>query len=213
MVPDKVYDEIKALLGQKSPVVIAIDGRCGAGKTTLAKALADRLSCNLIHMDDFFLRPEQRSEERLRVPGENVDHERFLTEVLLPLKKYQAFSYRPYDCQIGGLKEPVWVSPKAVTVVEGSYACHPKLWDAYDLHIFLDIDPKEQMARIIRRNGEKAAEQFRERWIPLEEKYFEAYRIKERCELSIHNMSLFTSCEQGETAEASGACPDLHANL
>ena len=32
------------------------------------------LGANLIHMDDFFLRPHQRSRERLAIPGENIDH-------------------------------------------------------------------------------------------------------------------------------------------
>ena len=35
--------------------VIAIDGRCASGKTTLARELAERLGAGVIHMDDFFL--------------------------------------------------------------------------------------------------------------------------------------------------------------
>ena len=33
------------------PLLIAIDGRCGSGKTTLGEALAKRLHASLIHMD------------------------------------------------------------------------------------------------------------------------------------------------------------------
>lgn len=183
MLPDKILGEIETLRNGKSPFLIAIDGRCGAGKTTLSGVLGEKLHANVIHMDDFFLRPEQRSPERFEVPGGNVDYERFSEEVLLPLKKHQPFSYRPFDCQKGGFMAPVLVSPKAVTIVEGAYACHPKLWEFYDLHIFLNIDPKVQMERIISRNGVKGAERFQSLWIPLEEKYFEAYGIRERCEL------------------------------
>ena len=35
--------------------IIAIDGRCAAGKTTLAARLAKELGGDVIHMDDFFL--------------------------------------------------------------------------------------------------------------------------------------------------------------
>lgn len=178
-----IQNKTDELLKEKDFILIAIDGRCGAGKSTLAMQLQKLLSCNVIHMDDFFLRPEQRTQERLEVPGENVDHERFFEEVIKPLSKNEAFSYRPYCCAQQKLCEAIKVSPSRITIVEGSYSCHPKLWDYYDLHIFADVDYDEQIRRITARNGEAAAQVFKEKWIPLEEKYFEAYSVKERCEL------------------------------
>ena len=74
---------------------------------------------------------------------------------LLPLKQGLPFSYRPYDCRTQKFREPVWVEPDTVAVVEGSYSCHPELWDFYDLHIFLTVSPEEQRLRIRRRNGGK----------------------------------------------------------
>ena len=68
---------IRALAAAQPRVLVAIDGRCTAGKTTLAASLQAQLECNVFHMDDFFLRPEQRTPERLRQPGGNVDFERF----------------------------------------------------------------------------------------------------------------------------------------
>ena len=58
-------------------MIIAIEGPCLSGKTTYANKLAAELSvsCNVFHMDDFFLRPEQRTEERFNIPGGNVDYE------------------------------------------------------------------------------------------------------------------------------------------
>ncbi|MCI8799141.1 MAG: hypothetical protein HFH88_04915 [Lachnospiraceae bacterium] len=169
---------------EKFPLLIAVDGRCAAGKTTLAAALRERTGCQVIHMDDFFLRPGQRTEQRLQEPGGNVDYERFLEEVMLPLSRGEGFSYRAFDCRKMELADAVRVEPRAVTVVEGSYSCHPALWDYYSLHVFLDIDKEEQFRRICLRNGNQAAARFRELWIPLEEKYFAAYRIRERCELT-----------------------------
>lgn len=137
-------------------------------------------------MDHFFLRPEQRTEERLKTPGGNVDYERFLEEVLNPIKEGEReILYRPYDCHRQELAEPISVIPGNVCLVEGSYSCHPALWDRYDLHVFLTVDEEEQMRRIIRRNGEENADMFRKRWILLEESYFAAYRIKERCDLRL----------------------------
>ncbi|MGN1148942.1 MAG: uridine kinase [Lachnospiraceae bacterium] len=180
-----ITERVELLLKEKQSVLVAIDGRCASGKTTLSAALREQLSCEIIHMDDFFLPPEKRTQERFKVPGGNVDHERFLEEVMLPLTSHQNFSYRPYDCHTQSPKEPVFVASNRITVIEGAYSCHPALWDYYDLHIFLDIDKNRQMERILLRNGSTEAARFKEKWIPLEEAYFKAFQIKERCELCL----------------------------
>ena len=173
-------------LPKNKPLIIGIDGRCAAGKTTLAARLQAETGCTVFHMDDFFLRPEQRTEKRLQAPGENVDHERFSEEVLLPLKNGKStVVYRSYDCQKQALCGEISVQTAAVNIVEGSYSLHPSLWEAYDLRIFLTVSQDEQMRRIINRNGKEKAEIFRDRWIPLEEKYFSAFNIEKRCDIRI----------------------------
>ncbi len=176
--------KIQVRLKAKPRLLVAIDGRCASGKTTLADALKRDLGCSVIHMDHFFLRPEQRTSERLSQPGGNVDYERFLEEVLKPLSRGEAFSYRPYDCQKQRLSDEIFVEPRAVTIIEGAYSCHPRLVNKYDLRVFMSIEAGEQMRRIQNRNG-KAAERFREEWIPLEERYFEAFGVQDKCELCL----------------------------
>ena len=182
------FDKLSALISDKlqtPPVVVAIDGRCGAGKTTIAKKLETKFGCNVIHVDDFFLTPEKRTSERLAIPGGNADVERILSEVILPLKSEKPFSYRPYDCHAQSFGEPVNIIPHKLTVIEGSYSCHPELWDYYDMRVFVDIDSKTQLERIRKRNGTDAVKVFEERWIPLEEQYFDAFSIKERCDVVV----------------------------
>lgn len=178
----EIVSEISSAVSH-TPFIIAVDGRCASGKTTLAEKIREQLDCTVIHIDGFFLRPEQRTEERLAAPGGNVDYERFLSEVLLPLKNGIPFSYRPYDCRTKTLAEPVTVTPTEITVIEGSYCCHPELWKYCDLHIFLSIDKETQKKRIIQRNG-KMASVFQNMWIPLEEKYFSFFGIREKCEMT-----------------------------
>ncbi len=180
---EQIELEIRRLLQRKRPVLVAIDGRCAAGKTTLAEELRELCGCGVVHMDHFFLRPEQRTEERLNTPGGNVDRERVLQEVLLPLSREEEVSYRPYDCKLQALKEAVQVVPGPVTVIEGAYACHPSLREYYDLKVFLTVEKEEQLRRIRRRNGPEAAIQFRERWIPLEERYFAVCGVMDCCDL------------------------------
>ena len=73
--------------------IIAIDGRCASGKTTIGNELAKFLNAEVIHMDDFFLTPEMRTKERLNEVGGNVDRERFEKEVLIPLSKNEIINY------------------------------------------------------------------------------------------------------------------------
>ena len=171
----KIIENIKEILKKKEFAVIAIDGRCCSGKTTLANELGDILDANVIHMDDFFLRPHQRTPKRLEKPGENVDYERFFEEVLQNVCKNVSFSYSPYDCKTQSLKDKVSVNAKSVTIIEGAYSCHLMLREYYDYVIFMDIDSKTQMERIVIRNGKNEAQIFENRWIPMEEMYLRAY--------------------------------------
>lgn len=166
-----ILRSIKQTDHPKRPYIIAIDGRCGAGKSTIAARLAEELNATLFHMDDYFLRPEQRTPERFSTPGENIDHERFLEEVLIPLKEGRTITYSPYSCTTQTLLDPITVTPADIVIVEGSYALHPTLRAYYDLRVFLTLFPREQEARIRARNGDAIWPMFKNRWIPMEEAY------------------------------------------
>lgn len=182
MIVLKIAERIEELKKEKEYLLVALDGRCGAGKTTLADLLKESIACNVIHTDSFFLRPEQRTEERLQSPGGNVDYERILEEVIKPWHKNKTFSYRPFSCTTKMLEESVMVLPQPVTLIEGAYSCHPSLIDNYDLKIFLDIDTETQRKRVQERNGENAS-MFYEKWIPMEEKYLKEFSVKENCDM------------------------------
>lgn len=178
----EISKRIAELLKEKNQIVIAIDGSCASGKSTLGDLLAERFDCNLFHMDDFFLRPEQRTAMRLAETGGNVDYERFREEVLVPLKLGNPFFYRPYDCSTGRLKPPVPVVPKQVNIVEGSYSHHPYFKEPYDLTVFLDVDPAIREKRILQRPA-FLQKRFFEEWIPMEQGYFKYFSIGEKADL------------------------------
>ena len=182
---NRITDRIDALLARQDRVVVAIDGSCTAGKTTLAGHLATKYDCNLIHMDDFFLRPEQRTAERFAEIGGNVDYERFREEVLENLRTGKSFSYRPYDCSTGTLKAPVDVLPKKLTVVEGTYSQHPSFGDAYDLRIYLQVSEQLRTERILKRPA-FLHKRFFEEWIPMEQQYFKTFDIGGKSDLALN---------------------------
>lgn len=163
---------VKKLLETKTRVIVAVDGPSCSGKTTLAARLGEEFSAQLFHMDDFFLRPEQRTPQRYAEPGGNVDRERFLEQVLLPIRRGDAAVYSRFDCGSMSLGPKVRVSPARVNIVEGSYSLHPELREHYDLRIMLRVEPEVQLARLETREGE-GLESFVERWLPLERQYHE----------------------------------------
>ena len=170
--------QIDDLLKTGKQIIIAIDGNCTAGKTTLAAVLEKEYDCNVFHMDDFFLRPEQRTADRYAQPGGNVDYERFREEVMLPLKAGKAFSYRPFSCRTFALRDPVAVTPKMLNIVEGTYCLHPYFGDVYDLRLFLTVESQLQRQRIYQR-PQHVQERFFTDWIPMEKLYFDVFRIPE----------------------------------
>jgi len=179
----EISKRINALLEEKNHIIVAIDGSCASGKSTLAEVLAKKFDCNLFRMDDFFLRPEQRTAERLAEAGGNVDYERFFEEVLLPLKAEKPFSYRPYDCSTGSLKSPVEVMPKRINIIEGSYSHHPYFQEPYDLKIYLQVCPEIRKQRILKRPV-FLQRRFFEEWIPMEQQYFAEFEIEKQADLS-----------------------------
>lgn len=178
-----VFEVIKSLLRDNEKLVIAIDGRCGGGKSSLGAMLAEEFDCSLFHMDDFFLPFEMKTSERLSEAGGNVHYERFEEEILKPIKNNKPVIYRKYLCNKGEFSQPIKVEAKNLTIVEGSYSLHPTLRNYYDYKIFITVDPKLQYERILKRNGKEKQQDFLNKWIPMEEHYFEELDIKKQCDL------------------------------
>lgn len=167
------------------PAVVAIDGRAASGKSTLADMLAMATGASIVRIDDFFLPPALRTEQRLSEAGGNIHYERFISEALPHLRGDDPFEYGIFDCSKMAICEKRRVTRSNIRIVEGSYSHHPKFGEYADISVFVTVSPEEQMRRIFRRNGEMLAKMFAEKWIPMEEKYFDAFSIKERADIVI----------------------------
>lgn len=193
--------EISRLLDEKTGQVrVVIDGRAASGKTTAAELIAGYFSgaylhefpdarsftTDIIHADDFFLPPSLRTPERLNEVGGNLHRERFYDEIIANLDSPDGFSYRVFDCsKMDYAPEPRKVKPCRLLIFEGAYSLHPDFGDYYDLAIFSDISPDEQRRRILSRNGERMLKRFEQEWIPMEEKYFDGFDIRQKCKITI----------------------------
>ena len=192
-----VFTQIDTLCSDK-PIVVAVEGSSASGKSTLSEILKQVYGCAVFHTDDFFLRPQQRTKERLSEVGGNFDRERFFDEVIKPLSEQKDVCFRRFDCSSMSLCEPERVKHNRITVIEGAYCMHPDLSDYYDFSVFLDIDEVSQRERILRRNSALLAERFFNEWIPLERMYFSGMNIKEKCSLCLEVRDTYTVTDRNE---------------
>lgn len=166
------------------PVVIAVDGMAGSGKSTLAALMRQRLDAAVVSMDDFFLPQGYRTPERLWEPGGNVYYERFAEEVLPYLRCGEPFAYRVFDAHAHRYTGTRLVEAKEFLIVEGSYSQHPNFGKIYDLRIFCETDPETQLRRVTERDPRKK-DMFQAMWIPMENRYFEAFGIRESSDIVV----------------------------
>ena len=169
---------------EEHPLVIALDGFCASGKTTLADELRRRYGARVIHTDDFYLPAQMRSDERYAEPGGTIHYERLRAEVIdrlgEPSLTFGVFSHLVMD-----IVEQVTLPFAPVTVIEGAYASHPFFGDYMNVRCFMETSPDEQRRRILARNGPERLRLFEERWIPYELRYEAAYGIREKADYHI----------------------------
>lgn len=183
---------LERLARENGTAFIAVDGRCGSGKTGFAALASGVLVCSsdVVHMDDFYLPPERRTPDWMEVPAGNMDLERFQREVLRSPDRDGGTACRPYDCQTGRLGEPVELNGGSLTIVEGTYSQHPALAGYYDYKIFLTCDQEEQTRRLRAREGDYFPT-FDRVWRTLEERYFAACGTEQAADLVVDTTGFF----------------------
>ena len=151
---------------QKKPLIIAIEGKCASGKTTLANMFMDKYA--IIHIDDFFLPPHLKTAERLAEVGGNINYEK-VYEMLANIKEKHIIEYEKYDCHTNTYSH-VSIPYNEVIILEGVYSFHPYFNKLIDKLVFIETDMAEQRERINKRPN---ADKFYKVWMPLENKYYQ----------------------------------------
>ena len=178
---ETLYATIRHRLAGEGRLLLAIDGRCGCGKSSLAAQLAADFGASVVHTDDYYLPFSARAEDWREIPAGNMDLSRLRAELLEPLRHGETPRCRAYDCRTDRYLPERTLAPGPLVIVEGSYSQHPALRDYYDYRLFVTASPETQRARLRAREGERFAA-FEALWIPLEERYFRAFSIEERAD-------------------------------
>lgn len=171
------------------PVVVAIDGRSAAGKSTLASAVAaelgsgpDAIDVAVIEGDDFYAGGTPSAWDR-RSAAEKADHvidRGRLRSVLEALRDWGVATWHPFDWDAEGwdldpppfADEPITVEAATVVLVEGAYTAHPDLDGLVDLRVLLELADEVRRGRLVAREGDDHDPVWDARWSEAEDHYF-----------------------------------------
>ena len=187
-----------------APVIIAIDGRSGAGKTTLAIELAARLrnhrKVSLFHLEDIY-------------PGWDglaAGIERYVRTVLEPLSRAEAATWVGWDwvnhCDGG----PRVTLPAEIVIVEGVGAAAAAARPFLDAVIWAESPDGERRARALERDGD-TYEPFWDQWASQETELLALDDIPQQAHVRVLNRADGTA--PADTLQALTYLPALSTAL
>jgi uridine kinase len=177
MLVDQVLRALSHVATNFPTVTVALDGRSGVGKSTLASRIADDLpSCVVIEGDDFYAggTGEQWDRRSTHEKVAEVIDWRRQRPVLEAARSGAATSWHGFNwAAFAGVRdEPTILPAAAVVILEGAYSARPELADLFDLRVLLASTNDVRLQRLAEREGDEYRDEWFSRWDEAEEFYF-----------------------------------------
>jgi uridine kinase len=174
-----------------APVLVAVDGAGGAGKTVFAEALRESdPSVRVVHIDDFYKPSSERTSRGAEVGGD-FDWRRLRRQVLEPLRSGRSARYERYDWPSDRLAESQTLEPEGIVVVEGAFVLRPELSSFYDFSIWVDSPRDVRLARGVARDGEEMRKRWVAEWMPEEDRYVDLHAPMDGADLVVDGTAPF----------------------
>jgi uridine kinase len=165
--------------------VVALDGRSGTGKSTVAASLGRALGAAVVNCDDFYAGGTD-ADWAARTPAERadeaIDWRRVRAEVVEPLRAGRTATWVPYDWDEGQGPSPQAITMPAapIVVLDGAYTARPELGDIVDLTVLLELDDDAlRRERVRAREGDEFTDSWYAVWDAAEDHYFTKVRPRE----------------------------------
>ncbi|MDQ0145277.1 aminodeoxychorismate synthase component I [Pseudarthrobacter niigatensis] len=165
-----------------APVIIAVDGRSGAGKTTLAVELAARLRAHhkvsLFHLEDIY-------------PGWDglaAGVERYVSTVLTPLSRGEAATWTSWDWENHYDGEARVTLPAEIVIVEGVGAAAEAARPMLDAVVWAESPDDVRRTRALDRDG-ATYEPYWDQWAAQEEEWLGLDDVPGNADLRVQNLA------------------------
>ncbi len=175
-------EAIRAVRGD--PLLIAVDGASGAGKSALAASLAAATQGVIVPSDDFFAAEITAGEWNARSAAERardaIDWRRLRRDALEPLRAGHRAAWHPFDFAAGERPDgtyamsqtPVHRDPAQTIILDGAYCSRPELADLIDLSILVEAPAEIRQRRLAAREAAALLAAWHARWDGAEAHYF-----------------------------------------
>lgn len=165
-----------------APVIIAVDGRSGAGKTTLAVELAARLrthhKVSLFHLEDIY-------------PGWDglaAGVERYVATVLTPLSRGEAATWTSWDWENHYDGDARVTLPAEIVIVEGVGAAAEAARPMLGAVVWADSTDEVRRTRALDRDG-ATYEPHWDRWAAQEDEWLGRDDVPGHADLRVQNLA------------------------
>ena len=184
----------------EAPLIVALDGRSGVGKSTLAQSFATLVNdaaeapvAVIIESDQFYAGGSAAFWDSLSAPQrvEHVIDWRRLRAVLKAIRDVGHARWRCFDWD-----SPYWDAAPVpllpgderccaapIVLVEGVYSGRRELSEVVDLRVLMLLDEEDRQRRLRRREGDEFDPVWDRRWSSAEECYFDSYAVPDYYDL------------------------------
>jgi len=191
----------RMLEARVTPLVVAIDGRSGVGKSTLASQLGAVLPASVIPTDDFFAAELTSADWDARSPSERardaIDWRRLRRLVLEPLLAGRAAVWHPFDFAAGVRADGSYAFASGsirrdaapLIMLEGAYSSRPELADLVEVAILVEAPAATRHERLALREAGDFLDAWHRRWDAAEDYFFTEVRPRTSFDIVVDSMA------------------------
>jgi uridine kinase len=199
-IAETIVNRVSALVrSDDRPLLIAIDGCSGSGKSSIATLVVEILGATLIATDDFFAAhiSDQGwlSRSCMERAADAIDWQRLTSEVLEPLLRRTPAQWHSFDFEAGVRPDGSYAikadciryRPGDIIVLEGAYSTRPELAGLIDLKILIDVPVAIRHRRLIEREEGDFLAKWHDIWDGAEQFYFQHLRTPSTFDMVVEN--------------------------